>query len=512
MTKQKIYDFAVKYLKLYENQKTLEHEVEEGFADQCFALGFEMDCGKAIDGFFPQMNILHDTEVFKQIVRQIEDPGLLGSAFFSKWRYITHWSYGESLLSEENRPWFIAAFTRLKELTELKELKDFQRPLLKGRARKINLVSYGMGYGPLPMPEDEVEQHLTVYEDGRVWFSAYQFGNGHPYIRGRRKQFKLQKGQADRIFAAYNQFFSTNYNEIFATDIGYWELTLTNMEGSKFRFNGSLIADFEVNGEDLSEIMREELRIENLWIFDGDTKPDRVDGITVKYKRQSKDESNLHSRGSGESAKDIYSETLRIERDSGTIEHRQKIGTDCIISRKFEAMNRVAGLLDELDADYLFEDIKEDNSLELAKAKNDIRKYIITINYKKKPQKIIQGSFDKYGLPKDWAEFASSVFRFIQSYGFGEILNPSIYANSQHQRETYTFCSIVFEEGGKTYYYIANDDSIKVGDYVFVPVGKDYHTSIVRVVDVQQYAANDVPLPVDKTKLIIRKCKPEEIE
>ena len=244
----------------------------------------------------------------------------------------------------------------------------------------------------------------------------------------------------------------------------------------------------------------------------GRANPHVLDRITVDYKRELKDESKRHSKETEESVKGAYSETLRIERDSGSIEQRQQIGTDCIISRKFEAMDRVAGLLNELDADYLFEDLKENNSLELAKAKDEIRVFTITIDYKKKPQKILQGSFDKDGLPKDWAEFAGSVFRIIQSYGYGEILNPSIYVNSQHQLETYTYCRVVFEEGGKTYYYIANDDSIKVGDYVIVPVGKDYHTAIVRVVGVQQYAANDVPLPVDKTKLIIRKCRPEEID
>lgn len=42
---QKINAFAMKYLDLYRNPKTTNIQVEETFADECFALGFEMDSG-----------------------------------------------------------------------------------------------------------------------------------------------------------------------------------------------------------------------------------------------------------------------------------------------------------------------------------------------------------------------------------------------------------------------------------------------------------------------------------
>ena len=35
------------------------------------------------------------------------------------------------------------------------------------------------------------------------------------------------------------------------------------------------------------------------------------------------------------------------------------------------------------------------------------------------------------------------------------------------------FCSVVFDEGYKTYYYLTDDDSIEIGDSVLVPAGKD---------------------------------------
>ena len=74
------------------------------------------------------------------------------------------------------------------------------------------------------------------------------------------------------------------------------------------------------------------------------------------------------------------------------------------------------------------------------------------------------------------------------------------------------YCSVEFEEGYKTYYYISDDASIEVGDYVVVPAGKDNHHAVVEVVDIEYFSDDDVPLPLDKTKHIIRKCTKEDFE
>ena len=74
------------------------------------------------------------------------------------------------------------------------------------------------------------------------------------------------------------------------------------------------------------------------------------------------------------------------------------------------------------------------------------------------------------------------------------------------------FCSVVFDEGYKTYYYLTDDDSIEIGDSVLVPAGKDNHEVIVEVVNIAYFSEENVPLPVEKTKKIIRKCIEDETE
>lgn len=110
-----INDFAVEYYNLYADPKTKEREVEDGFADICFAFGFKMDCGNAFIEIYSE-EAFYNTEAFEEIIDNVDDVMLLGSAIFSKWRCITHWDYIPDLLSEDSRKWFMRAFSRLAVL------------------------------------------------------------------------------------------------------------------------------------------------------------------------------------------------------------------------------------------------------------------------------------------------------------------------------------------------------------------------------------------------------------
>ena len=107
---------AQKYLALYENKDTTEDDVCRDFADECFDLEIEMDCEKGfVVAYGPEPT--RDAASFQARSNEITDADLLASEIFSKWRYITHWSYGEKCVGSDNREWFIAALRRLVEIT-----------------------------------------------------------------------------------------------------------------------------------------------------------------------------------------------------------------------------------------------------------------------------------------------------------------------------------------------------------------------------------------------------------
>ena len=73
----------------------------------------------------------------------------------------------------------------------------------------------------------------------------------------------------------------------------------------------------------------------------------------------------------------------------------------------------------------------------------------------------------------------------------------------------YTYCGVLLPNSDRPYSFRTEDDSIKIGDTVIVPVGKNQKEKKGKVVSVGQYFRLSVPYPVEKTKLILRKVDNE---
>lgn len=499
---KKVYDFAVKWCDKFRNQNINYLElVDHLIADECDALGFEMDCGNAFSDKYGQAPFSNYEELEK-IIDDITDIFLLGSAIYSRWRYFNHWAYsGADIVEPENRAWFILALSRLALLSG-------ENPFIfKGTLKKMSIISNNICYGSMPESDDEVEQLLAINDEGHVCFSGYNFGHGgEKYEKARTKNFKIEKESANKLFNAIATYFGNEYDEIFATDTGDWVMELTNAEGTTYKFRGSLCADFDYEGTDLSDLVRDTVGIADLYVFDGNCKPDMITKITLDYHRISKIKpKEVPDDATWEYVTWDYTEHLIIDRGTATLEHIQNIGTGCKVFHKYEIEDGIDSLLDNFDAEELFSHIKG-NPDDVIDTPDEAKDYKITINYNKKPQQIITGSFDKNGLPEDFADFVKTVFNFINFYGIGEIFNPSIYGKTRRRKSDYIFCSVHFDEGYKSYYYLTDDDSIEVGDFVIVPAGKDNHEAVVEVVNIEYFGEENVPLPVKKTKRIIRKC------
>ena len=383
-------------------------------------------------------------------------------------------------------------------------------PLFQGEPQKVRIVSNNICYGLPPKPDDEVEQHITINAEGRVWFYAYNFGSGFgEHEKARSKIFKIEKNAATKVLNAIAHYFGNDHMEWFVTDIGDWCMEITNTEGVVYKFRGSLCCDIEVDGVDLSDMVRDALGMDDLYVFDGNHKPDRVDRLTVDYHRVTKMIPKQPLADAAEYVTWDYTERLVIDRESETIEHIQNIGSGCVVSRKFYVQGGVEELLDGIDAEDLFGEI-EGNPDDVVDDPLESRNYEITVDFKKGPQRIIQGTYDKKALPAFWGDFADDVWNFIQFYGCGEILDPAVYGKTKRSSTDFIYCSVEFDDGYKSYYYIADEDNIRVGDRVIVPVGRENHHSVAKVIKVEYFAEADVPLPLDHTKHIIRRCADED--
>ena len=378
--------------------------------------------------------------------------------------------------------------------------------LFKGTLVKIKLISNSMCYGPCPMPDQEIEQRITITPT-HIWVSRYNYGEGEPYKLRQRFDGRIARENGDAILKSIEDYFKNEECFIpYATDVGDWVLTLTNENDEDYRFVGSLIS-LGTLLDDISQDMRKRLDMPFLYLFNGEDAQDKIDRITIEYGRVTKyDKPKDLSKADYEYITWDYSEKLTIDRETETIEYFRKIGSECDTTWKYHVGGGVVRFLDETDSD-IFDDI-EGNPPEALENPKESKTYTITIDFSHISSKTISGSFDRRGLPMEWASFANDLRELLLFYGEGEMLDRRYYEAQKLCPGDIIYLSVAFGDNYKTYYYKTEDNSIDVGDLVVVPVGTDGKERIVKVVKKEYYQESSLPMPFEKVKTIIEKLVP----
>lgn len=386
----------------------------------------------------------------------------------------------------------------------------------KNTIREVRIISNNISIFSTPSHDEEVEQELTINDEGEVSFSGYDYADYEEKLeKSRTRTSKIPKEKADKLLAGFTIFFDYEYIVNHAIDVGSWDLEITSKDGKVRIYTGSLCTRIDYEGQDLSDLVRDTLGMKDLFVFDGRDRPDLINRITLDYLRTTRieasyeEENGDEERGEKENEEREYltwkySERLIIDRKTETLEHIQNVAPGHKVTRKFEVEDRVKRLLDSFDPEAIFTNI-EGNPDDAIGTPDEEKDYIITIDCKNGTSRAISGSFDKKGLPDDFGDFIEKVIDFMYYYGFGEIFSKANYNGVKRRKSDYIYCSVSFSGGYKTYYYITDDDSIEVGDLVIVPAGRDNHEAVVEVEEIEYFSEDEVPLPVEKTKRIIRK-------
>ena len=501
----RIHDFADHYFNLYRDPRTTNKQVCDGFAEKCFDLGFEMDCGNAFCERYPKA--FNDYTELEKIIEEIDDPQFLGTAIFSQWRYVTHWSYCSHPLDPEFRPWFISAFGRLMTITSEDNTPPF---VFFGNAKKVKIHSNNIYFGYCPKKGDEVEQHLTITEDGRVWLTRYAIKEDLNFAdlkKTEQKQFIIDKEKAKFLLSKFTKYFRDEYNLLFAADVGQFEMWIDDDEGKKAYFVGPIISEIVVDDYNLSQLVRDTLNDQTLFVFDSN-EFEKIKRITIDYKFSSA----IIPADNGTDITWEYKDHLVIDRETDTIEDVLQLAEQCDVTRKYHIAEGVSSFLDDLDIESLFTEFNCPDD-DATPSPEGTALYEVKVEFHRQEPRIISGTYDKQGLPTDWPEFIEDLYRFISFYGFGEMFDKKQYARTHRKKNDYIFLSVKFGDYGKSYYYLTNDDTIQVGDQVEVPVGTDGKERIVRVSKKEYFSEDKLPMSLDKVKSIIgRFIPPEENE
>lgn len=377
--------------------------------------------------------------------------------------------------------------------------------------RQMKLVSNNIGYGPCPDPTDEVEQYLTLTADGIIWFTSYCYGTGEPnYKVNVSRQGAILSETAQRVLNLIGTYFKQRSVQFDVTDVGVWTLTLTDENGVEEEYKGSLCDGYELDGQNLSDILREALQMPYLIAFDARGEEARIDRITLDYHRVlqiSRDSAFGPDIGTMEIE---ITERLRIDRVSSSIELYRKSGAGFEVRNSYRFFEGVDTFLDRYDEDLFSEmSVVPDDAVE---NQQDKRFYALSVEFSSGKRVEWSGYYDKFGVPVDLQFFLSGLSGFLSPYGRFNMFNPDIYRGSNRVREPeLIFCSCAFKRGGQTYYYLTDDDTLQEGDFVWVPAGKDNHEKVVRIEEID-VCPEDAPLfcPYE-TKRILRRCEKDEI-
>ena len=368
------------------------------------------------------------------------------------------------------------------------------------KINEIKITSNNVGYR-FPNEElKEIEQNIFININGDVCVSNYYYWKKQKESTS-IKNFKIDDKEVKKIFKLISKFLEDNYvyySLEHSKEIGYWQMELTDSDYESYRYEGNLRYNIRVDGESLSEKIREILNYDSLLLFDN-YEYDKINRIQLNYKKVK----NVNNKDI------VYIEELILDRDSNSIEHSQ-ISADVNYYMNLNVNKYFSHLLEELYSPYMLENAeKNDNFVEIPNEKRD---YELIVDFKKSPRKVLKGSYDKEGLPYEWKDIIEEIKSFMIYFYKIEVLSKDFYDKPRREYGELIYCKVQFRNSYKYYYYITTDDSISEGDYVLVPAGDKNRVEIVEVKSVEYYEEKFVPFPLDKVKHILRKCTDDELD
>jgi len=427
----------------------------------------------------------------------------LAALLYERWQNI--WQRpSDHLPSEEDREWFRLVFRRLALLTGTNQYS------FTGSLQTLRLTSCAGCFFSTPAPDKEVKQILLISSNGSVLFQGYAYADRkHPC---RRICFSVSENAVQRIFAAAvhycNECFDPSH---IIFDVGGWNIELSSKEGGQYRFSGYLWGTPGSAESDFSELLRSCLGRSDLFGIDGEPRSySKLDRITLRYEETY----SVPSAYRWEDDVPEYQEgsaRLVIDRGSGTVETTLTKSNGSRAVFRYERPDYVSDLLDGV-SDPLFFQVNDAAAADVAEPQDPARTYELLLEREDGGQTVFSGRYDRFGLPERFPVFMEKVAPCLRAFD-DSLFSRKVYQHTPRRKTDLIYCSVEFLGGGsKTYYYRTEDASLEEGDEVVVPAGKDNHLAIAEIVKVEYFLPESVPFPLEKTKMILRRCTEEDYD
>ena len=442
-----------------------------------------------------------NAEALEKVINQIDDYMMLGATIKTRWIAYSKPNQNEQELgNKNNRKWFTLAFHKLETLA------TNSSPIFCGKLKKLHFYTFMPVYVEGEVDNKEVAQDVTLDIDGNFVLSGYRMNpNGGKPIKIRAAQFKIHKDAVAEIFSELETYYREKHTSVFTIESGEFEVDLYNDKDEQFHYASSVYMDEQLRN--LSNMIREKLGIDDLFLFDGNVKFDLINRLTIDYHRtiyenEVQEENNI---------KFMYHEQFVLDRKDASLIISREIDQRCKMNYSYVLEEEIPHFLDELSEHQVFSKVRP-YPKDVFNFPDVTQEYTICINYDSGEERTISGNFDRDGLPDDYEQFAKSVLYMISFYRFSELFDDSYYNKRNPRVDDLIYCSVSVDDSNRTYYYISDDYRVQEGDYVVVPLGKDNEETIGQVVKVEYFTADEVPYPIAQTKHIIRKCNWDDVD
>ena len=368
-----------------------------------------------------------------------------------------------------------------------------------GTLKKTRVRSYRATDPSLPGFDEE--QLLEITQNGEVKLTQ------KTPTGTEKTKTRISQADTDHIFAVFSEIFGSYRREHIPSISGHWRVRLLTDDNEVYFYHGANGQDYRYHDESLTDILRQRTGMPGLF------------GLSVKTETKSKVKSieiSLEQTATNE-VKDKYAseygvcihdtnEWLLISSE-GTLTYNRRFANIGRISLQYELKDKVTEFLKLYEGRNVFSRPKGHSP---DTVQDEIRKtYKMVVTRDDGDTSVLEGSFDKNGLPGDWADFVGRLTDFFQDQSLGILFDSRSYNKVLRKNDEVAFCGVDIDGVVRTRYYRCGDE-ICEGDTVVVPTPMKHTMAIGRVVEVRHYPKDQVPKDMARTQEFLELTKTAE--
>lgn len=368
-----------------------------------------------------------------------------------------------------------------------------------GGLKKIRIRSY-RATDP-SMPGFDEEQLLEITRDGTAKLTQ-KTPEGTEKVKTH-----ISQADADYIFAAFSEVFASYRRERIPSVSGHWRARLLTDDNEVYFYHGANGQDYRYHNESLTDILRQRTGMAELFGLNVKTETkSNVKSIEISLEQTATDEvKDKYASEYGICIHDI-NEWLLVSSE-GTLTYNRRIAKIGRVSLQYELKDKVAEFLKLYEDRDVFSHPKG-NSPDTVQ--NEIRKtYKIVVTRDDGESSVLEDSFDKDGLPDNWADFVGRLKDFFQDQSLGVLFDSRVYAKVLRKNNEVAFCGVDIDGVVRTRYYRCGDE-ICEGDTVVVPTPMKHTSAIGRVVEIRYCPKDQIPKEMAQAQEILGLAKEKE--